>query len=51
LRSYWRLELDYDVSDWAIGLAANGAYRRGQWHDLERATSDRSLMLMMTFGI
>jgi hypothetical protein len=36
---------------WGIAAAADGAYRRGSWSDLERTTGDWSVGLLATANL
>jgi hypothetical protein len=50
-RAYWRVELGYVFPDFVLGIAGNGAYRRGGWQDLVRVTSDRALTMTIAFDL
>jgi hypothetical protein len=44
-RVYWRGELGYHPTRWGVAAYAQGVYRHGTWHELDRQTHD------LTFGV
>jgi hypothetical protein len=51
LRIYGHAQLGVRSGPWGIAAAADAAYRRGSWSDLERATSDWSVGLLATANL